>query len=83
MLSDANVRITWTKSGTPSSPCFLMISEKKHYILSDSQMSTGLILTIKMLEKHTSVSTTMHNAEMLNVILQSVIQIKLIRQYRT
>lgn len=26
MLSDANVRITCTKSGTPSSPCFLIIS---------------------------------------------------------
>lgn len=28
MDSDANVRITWTKSGTPSSPCFLIISVK-------------------------------------------------------
>lgn len=36
MLSDANVRITWTKSGTPSSPCFLMISVgKQNYFLLD------------------------------------------------
>lgn len=29
MASDANVRITWTKSGRLSSPCFLMISVGK------------------------------------------------------
>lgn len=33
MLSDANVRITWTKSGTPSSPCFLMISVRKYNLI--------------------------------------------------
>lgn len=33
MLSDANVRITWTKSGTPSSPCFLIISVGKHNLI--------------------------------------------------
>lgn len=31
MDSDANVLITWTRSGTPSSPCFLIISGEKHY----------------------------------------------------
>lgn len=29
MASDANVRITWSRSGTPSSPCFLRISVGK------------------------------------------------------
>ena len=35
MLSVANVRITWTKSGAPSSPCFLMISgNQKDFLVS-------------------------------------------------
>lgn len=32
MLSDANVRMTWTRSGTPSSPCFLRISGKQKVV---------------------------------------------------
>lgn len=56
MLSDANVRITWTKSGTPSSPCFLMISVgKQKFNFLDPQESCGLIFKIKMSEKSVSV----------------------------
>lgn len=38
MLSVCNVRMTWTKSGTPS-PCFFMISGNQKYLLVNSVQS--------------------------------------------